>query len=208
MRSLQVEVTHLVPCGHCKLDCPLPNSAQHPNGQQLATHFKNQWLTLRIQANRSDVVTYLVRQCSGLSSLVWNLCGSAFVMLRALASRALRRGISLYWFYVFVVLIPLDEILKFVAFSYVWDNVGYTVEVTIWNEYGIEGEGYWELTLRGIFPFKGNEPANEWRILNNKEDYNLYSSPNIIKVIKLRRTRDAELIGCTVACIQNVGWET
>jgi hypothetical protein len=38
----------------------------------------------------------------------------------------------------------------------------------------------------GIFAFKGNEPSEEWKTLNNKEDYSFYSSHNIAKVIKLK----------------------
>jgi hypothetical protein len=43
--------------------------------------------------------------------------------------------------------------------------------------------------LRGIFGPKRDEVTGEWRILHNEELYDLYSSPNIIRVIKLRRMR-------------------
>jgi hypothetical protein len=43
--------------------------------------------------------------------------------------------------------------------------------------------------LRRIFGPKRNEVGGEWRRLHNKELYALYSSPNINRVIKLRRLR-------------------
>jgi hypothetical protein len=43
--------------------------------------------------------------------------------------------------------------------------------------------------LRRICGSKGQEVTQEWRRLNNKELYALYSSPNIIRVIKSRRLR-------------------
>jgi hypothetical protein len=43
--------------------------------------------------------------------------------------------------------------------------------------------------LRRIFGPKRDEVTGEWRRLHNKELYALYSSPNIIRVIKLRRLR-------------------
>jgi hypothetical protein len=41
--------------------------------------------------------------------------------------------------------------------------------------------------LRRIFEPKRDEATGEWRRLHNKELYALYSSPNIIRVIKSRR---------------------
>jgi hypothetical protein len=49
--------------------------------------------------------------------------------------------------------------------------------------------------LRRIFGSKRDEVTGEWRRLHNKELYALYSSPNLIWVIKSRRvkqTRGAE----------------
>jgi len=46
--------------------------------------------------------------------------------------------------------------------------------------------------LRGIFGPKRNEVTGEWRKLHNEELNDLYSSPNIVWVIKLRRKRLAE----------------
>ena len=43
--------------------------------------------------------------------------------------------------------------------------------------------------LRRIFGLKRDEVTGEWRRLHNKEFYALYSSPNIIRVIKSRRLR-------------------
>jgi hypothetical protein len=38
--------------------------------------------------------------------------------------------------------------------------------------------------LRGIFGPKRDEVTGEWRRLHNEELYDLYSSPNIIRVVK------------------------
>jgi hypothetical protein len=43
--------------------------------------------------------------------------------------------------------------------------------------------------LRGIFGSKRDEVTGEWRKLHNEELYDLYSSPNIVRVIKSRRMR-------------------
>jgi hypothetical protein len=43
--------------------------------------------------------------------------------------------------------------------------------------------------LRRIFGPKRDEVTREWRRLHNKELYGLYSSPNIIRMIKSRRLR-------------------
>ena len=43
--------------------------------------------------------------------------------------------------------------------------------------------------LRRIFGFKRDEVTGEWRKLHNEELNNLYSSPNIARVIKSRRMR-------------------
>jgi hypothetical protein len=43
--------------------------------------------------------------------------------------------------------------------------------------------------LRRIFGPKRNEVTGEWRKLHNEELHDLYSSPNIIRIIKARRIR-------------------
>jgi hypothetical protein len=40
-----------------------------------------------------------------------------------------------------------------------------------------------------LFGLKGNEVTGGWRKLHNEERHNLYSSPNIIRMIKSRRMR-------------------
>jgi len=63
--------------------------------------------------------------------------------------------------------------------------------------------------LRRIFGPKRNEVTGEWRKLYNEEFNDLYSSPNIDWVIKLRRVR---LVGHVAhmgeRCIQGFGGET
>jgi hypothetical protein len=43
--------------------------------------------------------------------------------------------------------------------------------------------------LRRIFGPKRDDVTGDWRKLHNEKLYNLYSSPNIIRMIKSRRTR-------------------
>jgi hypothetical protein len=43
--------------------------------------------------------------------------------------------------------------------------------------------------LRGIFGPKRDEVTGVWRKLHNEKFHDLYSSPNILRVIKLRRMR-------------------
>jgi hypothetical protein len=43
--------------------------------------------------------------------------------------------------------------------------------------------------LRKIFGPKGAEVTEDWRKLYNEELHNLYSSPNIIRMMKSRRMR-------------------
>jgi hypothetical protein len=45
------------------------------------------------------------------------------------------------------------------------------------------------MILRGIFGLRRDEVTGEWRILHNEELNDLYSSPNIMWVIKSRRMR-------------------
>jgi hypothetical protein len=50
--------------------------------------------------------------------------------------------------------------------------------------------------LRRIFGTKKDEVTGEWRKLHNEELNNLYSSPNIVRVIKSRRLRWAGHVAC------------
>jgi hypothetical protein len=43
--------------------------------------------------------------------------------------------------------------------------------------------------LRRIFRAKRDEVTGDWRTLHNEELHNLYTSPSIIRMIKLRRVR-------------------
>jgi hypothetical protein len=52
------------------------------------------------------------------------------------------------------------------------------------------------MVLRRIFGPKRDEVTGEWRRLHNKELYALYSSPNIIPVIKSRSLRWARHVAC------------
>jgi hypothetical protein len=45
------------------------------------------------------------------------------------------------------------------------------------------------MVLRRIFGLKRDEVTRGWRKLHNEELQNLYSSPNIIRMIKLRRMK-------------------
>jgi hypothetical protein len=59
--------------------------------------------------------------------------------------------------------------------------------------------------LRRIFRPKREEVAGGWRRLHNEELHNLYTSPDIIRVIKARGVRLAgrvERMGQTKKCIQ------
>jgi len=50
--------------------------------------------------------------------------------------------------------------------------------------------------LRRIFEPKRDEVTGEWSKLHNEELNDLYSSPNIVQVIKLRRMRWAGHVAC------------
>ena len=82
----------------------------------------------------------------------------------------------------------------------------------------------WSLTLReecrlrvfenrmltGVFGRKRDEGSWEWRRLHNKELYGVYSSPNVIRVIKSRRQmgRTYGTYGGEKRCIQGFSGET
>jgi hypothetical protein len=63
--------------------------------------------------------------------------------------------------------------------------------------------------LRRIFGPKRDEATGEWRRLHNEELSALYSSTNIIRVIKSRRMRWAGRVACMgeKRCIQDFGGE-
>jgi hypothetical protein len=60
--------------------------------------------------------------------------------------------------------------------------------------------------LGRIFGPKRDEVTREWRRLHDGELNDLYSSPNIIRVIQLRRIRWAGHVAC-MGNLQDVGWE-
>jgi hypothetical protein len=63
--------------------------------------------------------------------------------------------------------------------------------------------------LRRIFGLQRDEVTGEWRRLHNKELYALYSSPNIIRVMKSRRLRWAGHVArMGERCIQGFNGET
>ena len=64
--------------------------------------------------------------------------------------------------------------------------------------------------LRKIFEAKRDEVTGEWRKLYNEELNNLYSSPNIVRVIKSRRMRWAGHVARMGGdrCVQGFGGET
>jgi hypothetical protein len=65
--------------------------------------------------------------------------------------------------------------------------------------------------LRGIFGSERDEVTGEWGKLHNEERNELFSSPNIVRVIKSRRMRWAENVermGETRGVMQGFGGKT
>jgi hypothetical protein len=60
------------------------------------------------------------------------------------------------------------------------------------NEGGTKQKVFENRVLRRIFGPKRDKVAGEWRKLRNKELNDLYTSPNIIRLIKSRRMKWAE----------------
>jgi hypothetical protein len=52
--------------------------------------------------------------------------------------------------------------------------------------------------LKRILGPERDEETGEWRRLHNKELYALYSSPNIIRLMKSKRLRRAGHVACMV----------
>ena len=52
------------------------------------------------------------------------------------------------------------------------------------------------MVLRGIFEHRRDEVTGEWRRLHNEELNDLYTSPNIVRVIKSTRKRWAGHVAC------------
>jgi len=52
------------------------------------------------------------------------------------------------------------------------------------------------MVLRRIFGRRRDKVTGEWRRLHNEELSDLYSSPNIVRVIKSRRMRWAGQVAC------------
>jgi hypothetical protein len=64
-----------------------------------------------------------------------------------------------------------------------------TWSLTLREEKRLRVRVFQNRVLRRIFGPKRDEATGEWRRLHNEELNNLYSSPNIIRVIKSRRMR-------------------
>jgi len=62
-----------------------------------------------------------------------------------------------------------------------------TWSLTLWEERKLRV--FKNMVLRRIFEPKRDEVTGEWRRMHNKELNDLYSSPNIVRVIKSRRMR-------------------
>ena len=61
--------------------------------------------------------------------------------------------------------------------------------------------------LRRIFGHKKDEVTEEWRRLHNKGLYVLYSSPNIIRVVKSRRLRWAAYVASMGRVVMHTGFQ-
>jgi hypothetical protein len=74
--------------------------------------------------------------------------------------------------------------------------------LTLWEEHRLRV--FENRVLRRIVGPKRDEVTGGWRILHNDELHNLYSLPNIIRMIKSRKMRWAGH-GEDEKCIQNFG---
>jgi hypothetical protein len=69
-----------------------------------------------------------------------------------------------------------------------WNKSNFTLSGTIARRLRM----FENRVLRKVFGPKRDEVTGEWRKLHNKELNDLYSSPNIVRVVKSRRMRLAE----------------
>jgi hypothetical protein len=70
------------------------------------------------------------------------------------------------------------------------------VRTKFWLQ-SLKGRVFENRVLRRIFGPKREEVTGEWSTLHSEELYNMYSSPNIIRQIKLRRTMCAGHVALT-----------
>jgi hypothetical protein len=70
----------------------------------------------------------------------------------------------------------------------IWCTNWYLFSINI-NLFNCSRDCFCNRVLRSIFVPKRDEVTGGWRKLHNKELHNLYSTPSIIRMIKLRRMR-------------------